>query len=52
MLGWILFLATALLVAYWLPAFRRFKLRYDFAQTIPGPSVIDFIRASRKGSKK
>lgn len=44
--------ATGLLVAYMAPAIRRFKQRYDFAQTLPGPSIFDFIAASRSGSEE
>lgn len=38
-LMWVISIAIVLLVVYMLPAIRRFKQRYDFAQTLTGPSI-------------
>lgn len=41
-----------MVMAYMLPSIRRFKQRYDFAKSLPGPSILDVIAAARKGSNK
>lgn len=47
---WILIVATLALVVYLMPAIRRFKQRYDFAQTLTGPSFFELVGATRQGS--
>lgn len=43
--------ATVLLLAYMAPAILRFKQRYDFAQTVPGPSFMEMRKLAKCGCK-